>query len=105
MDSRRLNRRVVLQQLVAGQDEIGQPTQVWSTLATAWANVRYLSGVETIKADAVATSAKVSIRIRYRADVTAAMRVVLGATVFQILAVLPDEQAKERLDLACEVIA
>jgi len=105
MDSRRLNRRVVIRQLIAGQDEIGQPTQVWSDLATVWASVRYLSGVETIKSDAATSVAKASIRIRHRTDVTAAMRVVLGATTFEVKAVLPDEQARDRLDLACEVVS
>lgn len=105
MDSRRLNRRVVIQQLVAGQDEIGQPTQVWAELAPVWANVRYLSGVETIKAEAQTSVVKASIRIRRRTDVTAAMLVVHGSTTYEIKAVLPDEERRERLDLSCEVIA
>lgn len=105
MRAGQLNRRVTIQQLVAGQDEIGQPVQTWSTLATVWADVRYLNGLETIKADATTSIAKASIRIRRRTDVTAGMRVTLGATVFNIAAVLPDEESRERLDLACEVIS
>lgn len=101
----KFNRRVVIESQSATQDDIGQPVLTWTTLATVWANVRYLNGTESIKADAVTSAAKVSIRIRRRTDVTSAMRVTLGATVFQILAVLPDEQDKQRLDLACEVIA
>lgn len=105
MDIGSLNRRVTIQHLVAGQDEIGQPVQTWSTLATVWADVRYLNGLETIKADATTSIAKASIRIRRRTDVTAGMRVTLGATVFNINAVLPDEESRERLDMACEVIS
>lgn len=70
-----------------------------------WANVRYLSGTEMLKADSPSSVAKASIRIRRRANVTSAMRVVLGATVFQIQAVLPDERNKTYMDLACEVVA
>lgn len=100
----RLNSRVTIQQLTEGQDEIGQPVQVWTTLAEVWANVRTLNGVETIKAGAEMSAVKASIRIRRREDVTAAMRVLLGATTYQIKAVLQDEQTREWTDLACEVI-
>ena len=99
----KLNRLVVIQQLTAGQDAIGQPTQVWAALATVWADIRYLNGIETVKSDAPVSVAKASIRIRRRVDVTAGMRVALGTTYFDIRAVLPDEQSRERLDLACEV--
>lgn len=102
MEIGKLNRRIVLQNLVAGQDAIGQPTMVWTTLATVWANVRYLNGVESIKSDAPVSVAKASIRIRRRTDVVANMRAVLGTTIFDIKAVLPDEENRERVDLVCE---
>lgn len=104
MNAGSLNSRVVIQSLQSGQDEIGQPVTTWATLATVWANIRYLNGLETIKADAQASVVKASIRIRRRTDITAAMRVVFGATTFEIKAVLPDEQDRERLDLSVEVI-
>lgn len=102
MEIGKLNRRVVIQNLVAGQDAIGQPTMVWATLATVWANVRYLNGVETMRGDAPVSVARASIRIRRRTDVAANMRAVLGATVFDIKSVLPDEESRERVDLVCE---
>jgi SPP1 family predicted phage head-tail adaptor len=104
MQAGRLRNRITIQSLQSGQDEIGQPVTTWADVATVWADIRYLSGVESIKSDAEASIVKVSIRIRRRTDVTAAMRVVFGTTKFQIKAVLPDEQARERLDLSCEVV-
>ena len=104
MDSRSRNRSVVIRQLVDGQDDIGQPTTVWATLATVRANVKYLSGVETIKGGAETATARASIRIAYRTNVTTAMQVTLGATVFKITAVLPDEVNKMHTDIVCEVI-
>jgi SPP1 family predicted phage head-tail adaptor len=98
----KLNKRVILQQLVAGQDAIGQPVQTWSALATVWANVLLKSGAQTIKAGADVSTVQASIRIRRRTDVTAGMRVLDGATVYDIKAVLPDEESKERIDLVCE---
>jgi SPP1 family predicted phage head-tail adaptor len=105
MEAGKLNRRVVIQQLAAGQDEIGQPVQTWTALATVWANIRQLNGLETIKGGAEASIAKASIRIRYREDVTAAMRVLDGSTAYEIKAVMPDREGKKHTDLACEVIA
>ena len=105
MDSRRLNRKATLQHLVEGQDEAGQPVTTWANLATVWANIKHLSGVETIKANAETSAVKASIRIRYRTDLTAAMRVVHGATTYEIKAVMPDEAGREFADLVCEVVA
>ena len=99
-----LNSRVSIMQLVAGQDEIGQPTQTWETLATVWASILHQNGAESIRADKEASIVKASIRIRRRTDVTAAMRVHHGATVYEIKAVLPDEQDRERLDMVCEAV-
>jgi SPP1 family predicted phage head-tail adaptor len=109
MDSRRLNRKVLLQQLVGTQDEAGQPVTTWENLIATgdgkvWANIKHLSGVETIKSEAPTSVVKVSIRIRYRTDVTAAIRVVHGSTTYEIKAVMPDEAGRQHLDLACEVV-
>lgn len=101
----KLNKRVIIQQLVAGQDTIGQPVQTWSALATVWANVLLKSGAQTIKGDADVSVVQASIRIRRRTDVTAGMRVLDGATVYDIKAVLPDEENRDRVDLVSERVA
>lgn len=91
-------------QPATGQDEIGQPTNGWTEFATGvWADVRYLSGLEAIKAGAEASVVKASIRVRWRAGVTSAMRFVIGATTFQIKSVLP-QPGRKYLHLACEVV-
>lgn len=104
MEIGKLNRRVKIQKPGTVQDDIGQPIPGWVDVATVWANVRFLNGVETVKAGAVATVAKASIRIRRRTDVLPNMRAVLGTTNFNITAVLPDEESRERVDLVCEVV-
>lgn len=102
MRAGQLSQRVTLQALMAGVDAIGQPTQAWADVSLLWANVRYLSGIESLKAGAQTATAKASIRIRYKTGLTTAMRVLHGTTVFQITAVLPDEQRREFVDLTCE---
>lgn len=74
MQAGKLNRRVTIQQLTAGQDDIGEPIQVWADVATIWADVRYLSGLETVKSGAPVSVAKASLRARRRTDIAANMR-------------------------------
>lgn len=105
MDARRRNRWVQFKRLTAGQDDIGQPTESYTDFVKVLANVRYLNGVETIKAGAETAIAKASIRIAYRTNLTTADRAYLGATEFRITAVLPDEVKKEHTDVTCEAIA
>jgi len=99
-----LNRRVTIEKKGAGTDAWGQPLpDAWELVATVWASIKNLSGLGAIKADAAVSTVKTSIRIRWRTDVTAGMRVVHGATVYRIEAVLPDVQGREWVDLVCEV--
>lgn len=104
MQAGRLNRLVTIQAPAAGQDAIGQPLPTWAEHVKVWADIRHPAGLETIKAGAVVSVVQASIRIRYRTDITAAMRVLDGSTVYQITAVLPDSAGRRRVDLACQVV-
>ena len=104
MRSGTLNSRIKIQQLTEGQDEIGQPIMVWADLATVWASILNASGREAIKADRDVSVVQASIRIRKRADITSAMRVVHGVTTYEIKAVLQDEQRRDHVDLVCEIV-
>ena len=101
MKAGQLRHRVILQTRVATVDDIGQPSTSWLTTATVWADVRYLSGLSTIKSGADVSLVKCSIRTRYRA-VNAGQRIVYGNEVFEIEAVLPDGK-REYVDLVCVV--
>lgn len=101
MDIGQLNSRVVIEQRSTSTDALGQPVETWTTFATLWASIKHASGLETIKAGADASIVKASIRIRYRTDVTAAMRVKHHGTVYEINAVLPDEESAQYADLVC----
>jgi len=102
MQAGKLNSRITIQRLIDGQDEIGQPVSTWTDVATVWADVAHKSGLETIKADAPVSVVKASIRIRYRTDITAGMRVTLGSTHYDVMAALPDEGRREYTDLVCQ---
>jgi SPP1 family predicted phage head-tail adaptor len=100
-----LRNLVKLQRRTAGQDAIGQPLTTWADVVSVWADIRYLRGLEAIKAGAQASTSQVSIRIRWRTDVTSDMRVLYGTTAYAILAVLPDMKSRSYVDLQCQVTA
>lgn len=104
MQAGRLNRRVTLQAPSTTQDELGQPIPGWTDVATVWGDIRLKSGLESIKAGSPVSTVQASIRIRYRAGVTAGMRVVHNLVAYNIVAVMPDLSGREFIDLACEQV-
>ncbi len=107
LDAGSLNRRITIQKLGQMHDEWGSPipgAENWVEVAKPWASIKNLSGLGVIKADAQVSVVKTSIRIRYRTDITAGMRVLHGTTVYDIKAVLPDDAGREHVDLVCEVV-
>lgn len=105
LSAKNLKRRITIQQQVDTVDAIGQPIDEWVDVDTVSAHILPLSGIESIKAGADVSVSKASIRIRYREDITPAMRVLYGTTVYQINAVLPDAAGRVYVDLLSEVVA
>lgn len=94
----RLNKRITLQVLAAGQDEAGQPLPAdWANVITdgdgkLWAEVRDVTGREFVAAGATQNLVLTTITIRYRAGVLPTMRALHGADVYRIEAVLGQDQ-------------
>lgn len=105
MQAGRLNRRCTLQAPGTTQDELGQPIPGWTDVATVWADIRMKSGLESIKAGAPVSVVQASIRVRYRAGITAGMRIVHNLVAYQITAVMPDVGGREFVDLVAEVVS
>ena len=105
MQAGRLSSRCTLQQPGTATDALGQPIPGWTDVATLWADIRMKSGLEAIKAGASVSVVQASIRVRYRAGITAGMRVVHNLTNYNITAVMPDVGGREFVDLVAEVVA
>ncbi|MBC7193869.1 phage head closure protein [Marinobacter sp.] len=97
-----LRHRILIQRLASGQDEYGQPLNAWQDVATVWAKIEDLSGREYFQAQQVPT-AQVSTRItiRWRPDIEPTMRVVHGARVLDIKAVLDPDGRRREIQLMC----
>lgn len=104
--SGRLNRRVTIQQKTGSTDAWGQPISSWTDVCTVWCNVRTISGSGFVNNEMQAGGTEISrttasIRIRMRRGITHGMRALVGDSIYDIRAVLPDEDGQEYLDLAC----
>lgn len=102
MSAGKLNRRITLSGLIAGSDALGQPLQSWVDFATLWADVRFVSGIETIKAGREISTSRASVRIRRRGNVSRQMRVRIGGVEYEIVDVVPSVD-RAWLTLICEV--
>lgn len=94
-----------MQQPGTTTDALGQPIPGWTDVATVWGDIRMQSGLEAIKAGASVSTVQASIRVRYRAGITAGMRVLCNLQVYNIVAVMPDVGGREYVDLVCQVTA
>ncbi|BBE50898.1 Head-tail adaptor [Ferriphaselus amnicola] len=97
----RLDRRITLQQKTAARGALGGHQEVWSNLATVWAEVRDLSGREIFNAKAVGSAATRVATIRYRADVKADHRVLLANGIKLRIEWLRRIERHETLELYC----
>ena len=85
-----LKYRVILQESVLSPDSGGGFSETWQNLAVApevYAEILPLSGGEQLRFHQLETTATHRITIRYRNDVTPALRLVHGAAVYNISAV------------------
>lgn len=98
----KLRDRVVLQKPADGRDAWGQPVTSWQDVGLPiWADVRFLSGSETIRSGAAeAQTTRASIRIRPRA-VDPSWRVLFAGGAYEIKSVLP---ADDHVDLVVEAV-
>jgi SPP1 family predicted phage head-tail adaptor len=94
-----LNKRITLQAPMTGQDDYGAPLTGWTDVVSVWASIEDISGREFVAANATQNGVQTKITIRYRDGVVAAMRVLHGAVVYNIEAVLG--QDRRELLLMC----
>lgn len=102
LNAGQLDRRITIQARATGVDERGQPNGAWTDVATVWAMPMPTKGREYFAAGQMQAEGGMAWRIRYRADITAAMRVLddLGEP-WEIAAPPMPSANREGLDLFC----
>ena len=99
----RLNTRIALIGRGSGEDALGQPVETWIEFGKAWADVRFVSGIETIKAGRETSTSKSSARMRTNQLITRDMRIGIGEVTYKIVDIIPDMKARAYMTLICEV--
>jgi SPP1 family predicted phage head-tail adaptor len=103
--STRLNKRILLQKMSGGRDGAGQQLpEAWANVIAAgdgkiWAEIRDVSGREFVAAGATQNTVLTAITIRHRPGIEASMRVIHGADIYNVEAVLG--QDGRQLQLMC----
>lgn len=99
----KLRHRVIIQQPGQAQDPVtGEMLNGWAVYAKAWASVEPLSVKEFIASEAGQSEVSARITIRYRAGITAKMRILHRGQVYNIQGVLADPKSGlEYLTLPC----
>lgn len=98
-----LRERVTFQVLTAGSDDHGQPLRTWSDFATAVpARVIPARAKESLQADGLTTVSNIVVMVRYREDITPAMRVMWKSKAYAISGDPVDIGARrEGLEMLC----
>ena len=99
----RLNTRIALIGRGSGEDALGQPVETWIEFGKAWADVRFVSGIETIKAGRETSTSKCSAKMRMNKLITRDMRIGIGEVTYKIVDIIPDMKTRAYMTLICEV--
>lgn len=89
-----LKRRVQIQKPVTTTDSEGTESVVWWPVATLWSQVTELQGHERLEAEQPQFPRTVQVLVRNQptTPIAPAMRIAYGVRVFEIQAVIPDQE-------------
>ena len=71
--------------------DYGETSDAWTDLVTVWSEVAELSGRELLTAAQIQPEVRHKVTIRYRDDITSAMRVKYGTRYLYIVSSVPDD--------------
>ncbi len=97
-----LNKRLIIEDLVATPDGVGGTDTSWAEFATVWAKVRTRHGSEKIFADALTSAMKHVITIRHLAGLRPRMRFVDGTRILEIFSIVNVDEESRWLSCLCE---
>ena len=100
-----LDKRVALEQPLDTFDEIGGVERTWVNVDDVWAQVTPVSGREEFAGQREASVITHRVLIRWRPDVTGAMRLRMGERYLSVHAALDWDERRRFLLLQCEEIA
>jgi SPP1 family predicted phage head-tail adaptor len=101
MNIGRLRHRITIQGIRSRQTESGGMIKERYTVATVWAEVKFISGRDLVASKAVLSESIVRFWIRYRTDINTTMEIAFKDRIYAIQAVMPDNKCTF-LELLCQ---
>ena len=101
-----LDRRIVLMTRTQGKNDSGRPIIIWAEGDTIWAQVQDMlpSRGERIADGINVASRPARVRVRYRDDITADMRIRYGERVLEIVGEVAELGRREGLEFMAEEV-
>jgi SPP1 family predicted phage head-tail adaptor len=98
-----LRQRIKLESKTVTRNAFGEEVATWATLATVWAKIETVNGVETIAQQQAAALLTHKITIRVYAALQPVMRVNWNSRLFDVQAVL-DDNLHRQMQLLCSEV-
>ena len=99
-----LNDRIIIQKPAAAAGTLHQQNAGWSDMGVFWANVRHMGGLETLRANSDVSVLRASVRMWYRPEIDATMRLVHGGVIYGISSPPLRNADRRFMDLVCEAV-
>ncbi|MBD2812195.1 phage head closure protein, partial [Xenorhabdus sp. Vera] len=96
-----LRHRIDIQGVKTSRTPMGGVVKERYTVATVWAEAKFISGRELVASKAVLSESIVRFWIRYRPDIDTTMDIVFKGKTYAIQAVMPDNKLT-LLELLCQ---
>ena len=94
--------RVVIETRTDTGQTGGGVSSSWATLATVWASVQPLKGMERLHAQQLESPVTHKVTIHYRSDVTTKHRLTWGSRTFNIRSVVDVDERRRATEMICE---
>lgn len=104
MRAGRLNKRVIIQELVSTPTAYGELNEQWVLFDNAWAAVVPLAGRKYYDAQQANSEITTEIRIRYRENLSTRMRVLSGNEIYDIKSIINPNTKGEEMILMCKAL-
>lgn len=104
MQAGKLRHRVIFEKNAGLKDAAGSRKPIWVDVCTVNAEIKPLSAREVLASKAVMSDVSVKIIIRYRSDITSAMRIKYKDTIYSIVGEPINTDMRNReLQIMCSV--
>lgn len=98
------NDRITIQKPAAAAGTLHNQTADWLDLGVFWADVRHMGGLETLRANSDVSVLRASVRMWYRPEIDATMRLVHNGETYGISSPPLRNADRRFMDLVCEAV-